>query len=395
MTAGRVRRAPWWVWPVTVFVTTRALGAVMILIAARHQVAVDTTIGAWHTAKPAAPGYLDVATNWDGQYYGAIARFGYPSSLPVAGGHVLASEWAFAPLYPFVVRGVMWLSGLHFAAAGTFVTLATSLAAVVLLHRLLARETGLFTARATTLLLCTSMASPALQITYTEGPALLLVVMSLWLLRQERYGWTAACLLALALTRHVVAPFVVVLAVHAVDRRRRTGRWSRASLALVGTGMASAALWPAVAALVTERLTAFTDTQRAWRLHPGSTGPFGLFSVGWEVGGAWGLLLVALAAAGLLWLALRHRGPAWSPEVRAWAASYPLYLVAVAPVAVSMFRLMLLAFPLAWVVGEERPTPRRHWAALTVLAVAGLLLQWFWVRYMLVVGPPGDHLAIP
>lgn len=395
MRACGVRRTPWWVWPATAFLTTRAVGVVMVLLAARHQIPVDTTIGAWHTAKPASPGYLDVATNWDGQYYGAIARFGYPTTLPIADGHVLANEWAFAPLYPFVVRGVMWLSGLHFAAAGTLVTFATSLTAVVLLHRLLTRETGGFTARATTLLLCTSMASPALQITYTEGPALLLVVMSLGLLRAERYGWTAACLLALALTRHIVAPFVVVLAVHALERRRRTGRWSRTAVALLATGMACGVLWPAVAALVTGRLSAFTDTQRAWRLHPESTGPFGLFSVGWEVGGAWGLALVALTAAGLLWLALRRHGPAWSPEVRAWAASYPLYLLAVAPVAVSMFRLMLLAFPLAWVVREEDPTPRRHWAALAVLAVVGLLLQWFWVRYMLIVGPPGDHLAIP
>lgn len=388
-------RAPWWAWPVVIFLAARLLDAAMIIIAAKHQIAVDTTIRAFHTSKPAHPGYLGVATNWDGQYYAAIALHGYPQTLPVKDGMVLASEWAFAPLYPLTVRILMELTGLTFASAGTVLTLMTSLAAVATIHRLLLEHLGRFAARATTLLLCTSMAAPAFQITYTEGPALLFVALTLLNLQRERYGWAALTLLGLGLTRHVVAPFVLVLAIHALSKRRQVGHWNPAALRLVVVGAGITVLWPATAAVVTGRLTAFTDTQKAWRLHPTTTGPFGLFSVGWEVAGFGGVLVAGMLAGAVLWFALRRDGPRWSPEVRTWTATYPLYLFAVAPVAVSMFRLMLLAFPLMWVFGESRPTPRSHRVTVAVLAVAGLALQWFWIRYILVIGPPGDHLAIP
>jgi MFS family permease len=379
-----------------VFLLTRAIDTVMIILAARHQIALDGSIAGYKssTPTPAQPGYLGVVTNWDAQWYWQIAIHGYPDKLPVVDGSVAPNEWAFAPLYPFTVRALMYLTGLGFAASGTAVTLTTSLAGVLLSHRLVAETAGTSAARATTLVLCTAMAAPVFQIAYTEGPALLLVVLTLWLLRRERYGLTALSLLALGLTRHVAAPFVIVLAVHSLRKRRRTGSWSRATLGLLLAGLAITGLWPVTAAVVTRRLTAFTDTPRAWRVHS-TTGPFGLFSVGWGAAGATGVLIVACAAAAVLWLALRRNAPRWGPEVRAWAAAYPMYLFAVAPVAVSMFRLMLLAFPLAWVLREDRSTTRSRLVTLVVLGLGGLALQWFWIRYMLVFGPPGDHVAIP
>jgi hypothetical protein len=384
-------------WPVVVFVLTRLVDGVMIIMAARHQIALDGSITNYQATAsvPASPGYLWVATNWDAQWFWAIAQHGYPEVLPLKNGIVWRSEWAFAPLYPWTVKALMALTGASFPLVATALTTVMSLGAVVLVHRLVSETAGAFPARATTLLLCTSMAAPVLQIAYTEGPALFFIALALLLLRRRRYGWTLVALLALGLTRHVVAPFLVVLAVTAVIERRRLGRWDRKSLATLGVGVLVTGSWPAVAAVCTGRLTAFTDTQKAWRNHPATTGPFGLFSVGAELAGAVGVLVVAVAAVAILWITLRRDGPAWGPELRAWAAAYPMYLFAVAPAAISIFRLMLLAFPLFWVLPERRPTPWAQRTTLAVLAVCGLFLQWYWIRYFLVIGPISEQFAMP
>ncbi|GAB3434455.1 hypothetical protein GCM10027517_02530 [Phycicoccus ginsengisoli] len=394
--APRPLAARWWVWPVVVFVLTRLVDAVMIMTAARHQIALDPSITDYQVtvATPASPGYWGVATNWDAQWFAAIAQHGYPSTLPVQEGMVWRSEWAFAPLYPLTVKALMAVTGGSFAVVGTTLTVLMSLAAVVLVHRLVSETAGAFPARATTLLLCTSMAAPVLQIAYTEGPALFFIALALLLLRRRRYALTVVALVGLGLTRHVVAPFLVVLLVTAVVERRRRGAWERRSVLTLLAGVAITGAWPIVVAISTGHLTAFTDTQRAWR-RTATTGPFGLFSVGVDLAGPVGVVVVTLVAASMLWLALRRDGPAWGPELRAWAAAYPMYLFAVAPAAISIFRLMLLAFPLFWVLPERRPTPWSHRLTLTVLALVGLYLQWYWIRYFLVVGPISEQIAMP
>lgn len=400
-TAGtnHTRLAPrwWWAWPVVVFVLSRLVDALMIVVAARHQIALDGSIADYRTTSPtpAAPGYLGVATNWDAQWYWTIAQHGYPASLPMRGNLVWLNEWAFAPLYPLTVRGLMAVTGAGFAVTATVLTLVLSLVAVVLVHKLVAETAGPFPARATTLLLCTSMAAPVLQIAYTEGPALALVAAALLLLRRRRYGWTALTVLALGLPRHVVAPFLVVLAVHAALRRRREGRWDPRALATVVAGALTTAAWPVVAAVATGRATAFTDTQRAWRHHPATTGPFGLYSAFYEQSGVTGALVVALVSLVILWLVLRRDSPSWGPEVRAWAAAYPTYLLAVAPAATSLVRLMLLGFPLFWVLPQRQPTPAAQKVTVAVLALLGIALQWYWIRHFLVVGPASERFAMP
>ncbi|MFC8504254.1 mannosyltransferase family protein [Pedococcus sp. NPDC057267] len=387
----------WWLWPVIAFVLTRLFDGALIVLASRHQIALDGSIHDYKVSipTPASPGYLGVATNWDAQWFAAVAQHGYPSALPVQDGMVWRNEWAFAPLYPLTVRGLMAVTGASFPVVATVVTVLCSLVAVVLVHRLVAETAGRFPARATSLLLCTSMAAPVLQVAYTEGPALLFIASALLLLRRRRYALTVLALLGLGLTRHVVAPFVVVLVVVAVVERRRLGRWEARSLATLAAGVAITGLWPLVAAVATGHLDAFTATQRAWRNHPATTGPLGLFSVGDELAGATGVLVVAVVLAAILWLVLRRDGPAWGPELRAWAAAYPTYLFAVAPAAISIFRLMLLAFPLFWVLPNRVPVPWAHRVTLGVLAATGLYLQWYWIRYFLVIGPISQQFAMP
>ena len=113
------------------------------------------------------------------------------------------------------------------------------------------------------------------------------------------------------------------------------------------------------------------------------------------LGGPLAVAGVTLSLAAVLWLVLRRGGPTWGPEVRTWAAAYPTYIALVAPAGISVFRLMLLGFPLMWVLPEYRPTPRTQLVTVVVLAVVGMYLQWYWIRHFLVIGPISEQFAMP
>jgi hypothetical protein len=153
-------------------------------------------------------------------------------------------------------------------------------------------------------------------------------------------------------------------------------------------------LWPGVAAITTGRLTAFTDTQAAWR-RTDRTGSFGVFSVAQDLGGTLALIAVIAIAAALIWLVLRPGSPRWDAEVRAWAATYPLYVLLVAPAAVSLIRLLLLGFPLMWVLPETAISRRASIFMVVTIALAGLCLQWYWIRHFLVIGPLDQQVGMP
>src|SRR4029079_19475654 len=62
--------------PLTVYALTRAVDAVMIVLASRHQVALLGADPSYHLnySSPADPGYALIAANWDGQWYRRIAE---------------------------------------------------------------------------------------------------------------------------------------------------------------------------------------------------------------------------------------------------------------------------------------------------------------------------------
>jgi hypothetical protein len=77
---------------------------------------------------------------WDGGYYTAIARDGYPAHVPSIGGHAAQSVLGFFPLYPLVIRAVSTASGLSINAAAILVANVAGGVAVWLLW-LLVRDT--------------------------------------------------------------------------------------------------------------------------------------------------------------------------------------------------------------------------------------------------------------
>jgi hypothetical protein len=74
-----------------------------------------------------------LVTKFDGAYYQAIATSGYPHVLPVSHGEVVKNPVAFFPLFPLLVKAVMWVTGLGFAGAAIlFNTIAAGVAALLI-----------------------------------------------------------------------------------------------------------------------------------------------------------------------------------------------------------------------------------------------------------------------
>jgi len=279
--AGAGSRIGYPVWfPLTVYAIARLVDLLLIVLAARHQIALPRGAAGlagyniWEPT-PASPWYGAVASNWDGQWYSSIAADGYPATIPRdPAGHALQNQWGFYPVYPLLVGGIMRISGLAFTVVAPILSCLLGAAAVTVMFRLVDQRSGRFAASATVVLVCTYMAAPVMQIAYTESLALLLVCTALLLLRNRRYGWLIPVLVTLALTRAVALAFVPVLVAHAISGYRRrhvepfplADRWRVAGL--TGLAVAVTGLWPAIAALTTGDPAAYTQTMSSW----GSTG---------------------------------------------------------------------------------------------------------------------------
>ena len=387
-------RSALWI-PVVVFALTRVIDTILILVMSSHQTHAreDGPLVMVVDPAPAHPGYLDMLTNWDGQWYQQIAERGYPSHLPTSDGEVQQNAWAFYPLYPALVRLVMSLSGLPFAAAATLVSLSAGFAAAVLVFRLLEPRVGAFHAGMTVLVLGLSPAGVVLQAAYTESLALLLVVACLGLLAARRYGLLMIASTALALTRPIVLPLALVIVVHGVVRWRRRGElpFRRAEMwrcaAAVAVTVASFTIWPVVCALRTGVPDGFLQTQQAW-ISASSGQPTWLAATVHGFGGAAaGAALIAVLV--LLATVLRPNAPSWGLEWRAWAITYSAYVFLVTlPVAAVLRYAMLTVIPW-WPFNPEAVgrTPQRRAVTIAVVVAFGISTQVAWMTYFYVIGP--------
>ena len=383
----------WWL-PLLVFAATRLIDTALVLLASGHQdFARDP--GPFVTVvdpAPAHPGYLDMLTNWDGQWYQSIAQDGYPAELPTEDGVVAQNPWAFYPLYPALVRAVTALSPLSFAAAASLVSLVTAAAAMVVLFRFLEPRVGRFHAAVAVLAVGLSPAGVVLQAAYTEGLALLLVLLCLSLLAQRRYAAVAVVAVALSLTRPVVLPMALVVVAHGVVRWRNresepfgaTELRRCAAAAVVTAG--SFGLWPTVCALRTGEPLGYLETQRAW-IDAAVGEPTWLWELLRHPTGA-PAFFALVATATVLYLVLR-RGAAWGLEARVWVLAYGAYLlVASLPVAAVLRYAMLAVFP--WWSGSDRQWPASRAGRVVVVVlvvVVGTALQVAWLRSFYVIGP--------
>src|SRR5690606_19509418 len=107
---------------------TRALAHPVLTVIGVYVVSRVVALGAmWVAAtwfqNPAGVGHLDPTVGdliglWDSEWYETVATEGYPVPLPAdpLTGKLTYSAWAFYPLFPFLVKGLMAL-GLPFTVA--------------------------------------------------------------------------------------------------------------------------------------------------------------------------------------------------------------------------------------------------------------------------------------
>ncbi len=375
---ARYRLTPWWGRVLAVWALSRVVTTALVLALARVQ-----GPNAWTGASPS---YVDFATIWDGRWYNIVAGWGYPSELPVdATGHVTENAWAFMPGYPSVVRLFTEVSGLPWAPVAVFVSLAFSLGTALVFYRLLIRVLDGSAALFAVVLFCVAPLSPVLQFGYAESMYLFLLTVALLLLLDRRYALLFPVIAVMALTRPSGLAFALAMGLHVVHRwftRRRDTfpmreRVLSASVAVFSGVMGLA--WPAAAWAVTGSITAYTDTELAWRApYIGHTEliPF----TAWFQGGVWWLgmpLGIVAVVALILAFALAMFAPAvkrLGVDLRFWLASYALYLLAVFFPQSSTFRLLMPMFPMLGALAQ--PTSNLYRAGLVVLCIAG---QWGWL----------------
>ena len=374
------RLTPWWLRVAVIWALSRIVTTGLLLWFASRQAA-----NAWTDARP---DYFSFASLWDGTWYYVIAVAGYPSELPVTEeGHVAENAWAFMPVYPMFVRGLMFLTGFSWHEMAVIVSFTFSLATALAFYRLmrlvLPESNSLFAV----VLLCVAPLTPITQVAYAESMHVFLLTIALYLLLKRRYGILFPVVAVMALTRPTGLAFALALALHVGHRwfiRNREPypireRWASVALAFFSGVMGLA--WLLIAWAVTGSMTAYLDTELAWRapyIGYGELTPFAAWPQGADFwfGGMIGPVVLAVVAISFTLFMLTPWVRRLGFDLRAWVISYALYLAAVFFPQSSTFRLLMPMFPLLGALSA--PKSRVFRVALVVASVFG---QWLWLHW--------------
>lgn len=376
----RYRLVPWWLKVVVVFALSRVITTAIMLWFAAKQPA-----NAWTGA---SPDYWQFSKLWDAHWYYIITLSGYPQELPITDdGHVGESAWAFMPVYPALIRIFVLGLGLDFTVVSVVITGAFALAAALVFFRVMNLVLPASTALFAVVLFCVAPLSPMLQVGYAESTYLFLLAVALYLLMTRRYWLMVPVIAVMALTRPSGLAFALAMSMHVVWRWWRDHKGAdafppRERVASVVVAFFSGVMglaWLLIAAATTGSLTAYLDTELAWRrpyIGPGELLPF----TAWFEGAAfwssqwgwplwWGIVVLCLVIAGFFAALFSPAVKRLGPDLRFWSASYALYLLAVFFPQSSTFRLLMPLFPLLGAAA----IPRSPWYrfALVALCIAG------------------------
>ncbi len=349
------------------------------------------------------PEFFDYSAIWDGDWYRMISFSGYPAQLPVdSAGAVRQNPWAFMPVYPFLVRALVTITGLRWSVAAVGVSLCFGFGAALVVYRIVRMRLPHGSALFGVLLFSIGPASFILQMAYPESMQLFLLALALLLLIQRRWAPLFPVVAVMALTRPTGLAFALALGCYWIVRylRRRSDPFPRRTMVVTGGlalySLAMGLAWPAIAWAVTGSMHAYTDTELAWRSGWIGQAELQLFTPWFAAAAMWfanpgGPLVVAIAVLVVAAFALSFALPsvrALAIESRLWLASYGLYLLAVFFPQTSLFRLLVPMFPF---VGALAAPPSRVYRVGIVVLLQGLQLLWLWVTW----GPIQAYWSVP
>jgi hypothetical protein len=409
MSLGRslFRRPPFRTWfPLSVFALTRFINFVMISLSARTQIALTHSYPGnsgymVYSPSPASPAYLTAITNWDGQWYLRIVEQGYDLTAVISDEQFARTFTLRPPLFPMMIRAVMWATGLGFGAAATLVNLLVGSVTVLLLYRLVEPAAGRFVAGSAVALLCAFVSAPVLQLAYSDGLALMLIVLTMLLIARRRYWFAVVAILALMMTRLVTPPLAVVLAAHAWTRFRNRqdspiGRGELAAMvAVFVTSIAGLFAWSTILRLWLGDIDA--ESGRGSVISMQRAG-LGWFSQAYHRFGPPGVGLVVVFVVILVALAYTPGASSWGAETRAWLWAYPAFLTVGTTVHAGQLRYFLADFPLMLLLVRSPPihaSPKTRLAIVTFACLVGLVLQWLWIDHALIIHNENSTFWLP
>lgn len=374
-------RLAWWIKVTLIFLLGRAISTVMLVVLAHQQAE-----NAWTGAQPSL---WDFSSMWDGRWYNIIAEVGYPTELPVTqDGHIGENAWAFMPVYPAIVRGVMVITGLPWNIAAVLITVLCAYVATLVFYKLLVRFVPAQQALFAVLLFSVAPVSPLFQLAYAESMQLMLIAIALYLLVRRKYAWMIPVVIVLSLTRPGALAIALTLVLHWIYRAVSKARFPTKEKVLVAAVALIAAFsgvaWLFIAGWVTGIPNAYLETELAWRsVYIGyqELVPFTpwIHSAQWwttnfgypEIAGY--ILLGALVVGFAIFLftpAMKRLGV----DIRFWLLSYALYLLAVFFPQSSTFRLLAPLFPALGAIAA--PKSKIYRVIVTIVCIA---LQWGWL----------------
>ncbi|MFE0510040.1 glycosyltransferase family 39 protein [Streptomyces sp. NPDC058964] len=201
----------------------RGVPAALVLFVAIRLTGVAVMAATNHLAH--RPLLSSLAHSWDSVWYLHIAEHGYGSLVRVARSGALQTDWAFFPLYPGLIRGLITVLPLTPGAAGLVISWT---AAVVAAWGIYATGRHLYGHGVATTLVCLWAALPhsvVLGLAYTEPVFSALAAWSLYCLLKDRWLWAGALAALAGLSRP--SGFAVAVAVIAAWAHELIGRRGR------------------------------------------------------------------------------------------------------------------------------------------------------------------------
>ncbi|KRE62278.1 hypothetical protein [Nostocoides sp. Soil756] len=314
--------------------------------------------------------------NWDGDHFLTLATSGYPAAsagMPVAD----LQRFAFYPLYPLLVRLVSGGERDGALLVAPLLSLALAAVALLLAGNWMSERFGPAGPVALLVGLAAWPTFPVLQMGYTEGLAMFLLVVALRALDERHHTVFAVAVLMVGLTRPLAAPLAVVALVHLVARYREGGGRHHLAgpLGAFAAAVGAVLLWPALAALISGRPLVYAEAMASFRA-PGHAASY--LVAGLQTPWLGALLLGGLAVG--VWLALRFLPTGTPATLRVWLLVYPAYLVGVSVVSTSPLRYLLLAFPFALALVPLLRRPAARGAVLVAVVPVSVVLSGWWVQ---------------